>query len=206
MARAELSSARVYDPVLRLLHWVNALLIAALLISGLLSWFGEPGKDTAWLHEWHGWLGAALMVGFSARIAWGLTGPQHARFSDMWQPKAWCKALGKGEFFSLPDRFGHHPVASLAYLALYGLVAELTVTGLMLLAIKQGQGPLSLWLGWHAAYQGTPFSLHELAAWIVLGFVSMHLMALIFHPLLHRVPIAQAMVTGVQYLPNKSKE
>ncbi len=206
MARVVLESARVYDPVLRVLHWVNALLIMALLASGLVTWFGEAGETSAWLHEWHGWLGAALAVAFSARIAWGLAGPGHARFADMWQPAAWLASAKNGRLFSTPERFGHHPTASLAYLGLYTLLAGLIMTGLVLLAIKQGQGPLSHWLGWHVDYQSLPSLLHEVAAWTVLGFVVLHLAALILHPLLHRVPVAQAMLTGVQYLPQKGQE
>lgn len=206
MARAELTSARVYDPVLRLLHWVNALLISTLLISGLVTLYSEAGGTTAWLHDWHGWLGAALAVSFSARFAWGLSGPEHARIAGMWQPSAWLESVKGGNLFSTPARFGHHPVASLAYLGLYTLMAGLIMTGLMLLAIKQGQGPLSHWLGWHVDYQHLPSLLHEAAAWTVLGFVGLHLSALVLHPLLHHVPVAQAMFTGVQYLPRKGQE
>ena len=206
MTRVELKSARVYDPVLRLLHWVNALLIVALLISGLLAMYAEPGEITAWLHEWHGWLGAALVVSLSARIAWGLAGPGHARFADMWQPEAWRNSFRTGHPFTPPVRFGHHPTASLVYLALYSLLVGLASTGLMLLAMKQGHGPLTHWLGWDLACQIVPVSLHEIAAWLVLGFISLHLGALVLHPLRHHVPVAQAMFTGVQYLRKKAQE
>lgn len=206
MARVELKSAHVYDPVLRSLHWVNAALVIALLLSGLVAWNADPGAMTAWLHDWHGWLGAALAVSFSARIAWGVAGPDHARFADMWQPEAWRRTLGRGRLFAPPEHFGHHPVASLAYLGLYALLAGLILSGLVLLAIMQGQGPLSHWLGLHRAYQAIPLALHEIAAWAVLGFVGMHLTALILHPLRHRVPVAQAMITGVQYLRDKVQE
>lgn len=206
MARAEFISARVYDPVLRGLHWVNALLITALLASGFVTMYREAGETAAWLHAWHGWLGTMLVVSFSARIAWGLSGPEHARFTDMWQPAAWLASLKSGQLFMTPTRYGHHPVASLAYLSLYALMAGLIVTGLVLLAIKQGQGPLSQWLGWHVDYQRLPTLLHEIAAWTVLALVSLHLAALVLHPLLHHVPVAQAMLTGVQYLPKKIQE
>jgi cytochrome b561 len=73
-----------------------------------------------------------------------------------------------------------------------------------LLAIKQGQGPLSHWLGWHMDYQNMPTWLHEVAAWAVLGFVGMHMAALLLHPLLHGMPVAQAMLTGVQYLSQRA--
>ena len=204
MALVERTSARVYDPVLRLLHWVNAFLIALLLVSGLVAFFSEPGETSAWLHEWHGLLGAALLTSLLGRVAWGLYGPAHALFTEMWQPGAWRKAFASRSLFEAPASFGHHPVASLAYLVAYVLLAGLSLSGLMLLAVKQGLGPFSQWLAWDAAWLDALEPLHEVSAWCVLGFVGLHLAALVLHPLLHRVPVAQAMFTGIQYLPRKN--
>ena len=201
--RAQLTSARVYDPVLRLLHWVNAVLISLLLTSGLIAIFIEAGKVSAWLHEWHGVLGMALIAILAARLTWGLTGPQHARLADMWQPDAWRALHDMKQAFSAPVRFGHHAVASLVYFVLYGLLAVLAVTGLILLATNQDMGPLSSWLGWHASIKALPDAIHTYTAWAVLAFVCIHLAALVLHPLLHRLPVAQAMITGVQYLPKR---
>lgn len=205
MTRAQLTSARVYDPVLRLLHWVNAVLISLLLASGLAAMFIDPGRVSAWLHDWHGVLGTALIATLAARLAWGLTGPRHARLADMWQPAAWRSMPGMKQAFSTPVRFGHHAVASLAYLVLYGVLAVLSLTGLILLATNQGMGPLESWLAWHASIKPLPDSTHTYAAWTVLAFVGVHLAALVLHPLLHRLPVAQAMITGVQYLPGKDQ-
>jgi Ni,Fe-hydrogenase I cytochrome b subunit len=205
MARAELTSARIYDPVLRLLHGVNALLVFLLLISGLVTLFSEPGALSARLHVWHGWLGAALVVGLLGRLAWGLSGPMHARLAEMWQPRAWREAAASRHFFQNPVAYGHHPVASLAYLAAYGLMAGLALSGLMLLAIKEGLGPFKGWLAWHAAWLDPLAPLHEIGAWTMLGFVCLHFAALILHPLLHHVPVAQSMLSGIQYLPKQGQ-
>jgi len=198
--------ARVYDPVLRLLHWVNALSITVLLASGLAALCLEHGQPRAWLHQWHGLFGATLITGLAARITWGLTGPQHARLMDLWQPASWRAMLESRRLFSAPERFGHHPAASLAYLIAYTLAGVLAATGLMLLAIEQGVGPFGAWLAWDAALRATPDLIHVAAAWAILGFVCLHLAALILHPLLHRVPVAQAMLTGIQYLPVKDDQ
>lgn len=197
--------ARVYDPVLRLLHWINAALISLLLASGLAAMFVAPGPTSAWLHEWHGMLGTALIAALAARLSWGLSGPRHARLSDMWQPASWRAMLREKQAFPMPSQFGHHPAASLAYLSLYGLLSVLAVTGLVLLATEQGMGPLGAWLGWHASIKFLPDAMHTYAAWAVLAFVVVHLAALVLHPLLHRLPVAQAMINGIQYLPAKDQ-
>lgn len=194
-------SARVYDPVLRVLHWVNALLIVLLLASGLVAWGAEPGAASAWLHARHGVLGGVLLVGLSARLAWAFVGTPHALLIDLWQPGAWKQVFAQRRLFTPPTRFGHHASASLAYLLLYALLLMLGISGLILLATEQGAGPLSQWLAWHVAIGHWPGALHTWLAWMVLAFVLIHLGALALHPRLHKVPVAQAMLTGVQYLP-----
>lgn len=198
-------SARIYDPVLRILHWVNAALISLLLASGLTAMFTEAGHYSAWLHDWHGVLGTTLLVSLAARVSWGLTGSRHARITDLWHPESWLLMWRSRKFFTAPARFGHHPTASLAYLALYVLLAMLALSGLVLLATQQGTGPLSHWLAWHVSINHFPNTLHTVAAWLVLVFVCLHFAALVLHPLRHKLPVAQAMISGIQYLPEENR-
>lgn len=202
---ASLSGHRVYDPVLRLLHWVNAVLIVLLLLSGIIAQWVEPGALSGWLHRQHGVLGAALVLGLVGRLVWGLVGTPHARLSDLWHPAVWLDAWRARRFFSAPQRPGHHPAASLAYVLLYGLSLVLAVSGLLLLAVAQGIGPFASWLGWHVAYAGVLTLPHQAAAYAVLAFVVLHLAALWLHGHFHRIPVAQSMITGVQYLPPQTE-
>lgn len=203
MLRAEPVAHRVYDPVLRLLHGVNALLITLLGLGGVAADTLSPGPVTAWLHATHGLLGAALVVGLLGRLVWGWVGPAHARWRDLWHPGHWRAGLAKGRFFTRPERLGHHPTASLAYLLVYGLLAALAASGLVLLATTQGLGPLATQLAWDARLTDLLRDPHRWAGWAVLGFVFVHLSALVLHARLHRTPVAQSMWTGVQYLESK---
>lgn len=202
---AGLSGHRVYDPVLRLLHWFNAVLIVLLLLSGVIAQWVEPGARSGWLHQQHGWLGAALIVGLVGRLVWGLVGTPHARLSDFWHPTAWREIWRTRRLFSAPQRPGHHPAASLAYLLLYGLLLGLAISGLLLLAITHGNGPFAPWLGWHAAYAALLTLPHQIAGYAVLAFVALHLAALWLHGHFHRIPVAQSMITGTQYLPTQTE-
>lgn len=199
-----LRSAPVYDPALRLLHWSNALLVIFLLASGLAAQVMEFGETAAGLRHWHGIVGNALVVGLLGRLVWGWVGPEHARWRSMWQPQCWREILRTRRPFIEPTRFGHHPVASLAYLAAYGLMALLVASGLALLAIKQGHGPLSPWLEWQLALKAPTLLLHQLAAYGLLTFVAAHLTALVLHHRYHRLPVAQSMITGIQSLPERT--
>lgn len=146
---------KVYDPVLRLIHLWNGLAILFLMTTIWLSELFEKGvgEDTLW--QLHIYLGYALLVGIVARLAWGFVGPHHARFSDMWHPAAWWNAIRHRDFQVKP-RFGHHALASAAYLLVYGLLIVMAVTGLGLAAIEHSMGPFNAWFGdvaWLEGYQ-----------------------------------------------------
>lgn len=196
-----LARERVYDPVLRLIHLWNGLLITVLLAGGQVI----PLLDFDWpaipLWHLHRWLGYGLVLGLGARLIWGLTGPGHARWRAMWWPAAWLRALRQRRFFTAPERFGHHPLASGAYLAAYLLLFVLAGTGLVLAAIDQDTGPLYPWLAYAVEWKAPVRLVHELAQYGVALFLLAHLAALILHESRHGVPVAQAMVSGYQYLP-----
>lgn len=199
-----LRSAPVFDPALRMLHWSNALLVILLLASGLVAQALQFGGLAADLRHWHAVVGNVFIVGLLGRMLWGWIGPGHARWRAMWQPDEWKAALRRRRFFFEPTRFGHHPVASLAFLMAYTLMAALVVSGLMLLAIKQGHGPLNPWLAWHVACKHGALWVHQLAAYGLLAYVMAHLSALILHHRVHRLPVAQSMISGIQTLPGES--
>ena len=193
---------RVFDPLLRLLHWVIALAIVALIAtSQLADWFEHgPYEKTLW--NLHILIGYTLTAGLLTRLLWGVVGPLSARWRDLWHPAVWKDSLGK---LRLPakHRAGHDPIASLAYLFAYGVMALMVVTGLGLAASEFQTGPLAGWLGnmpWLEDVLGEP---HEVGFSLMLGFIGLHLAALVFHQW-RGERVAQSMVTGKQYLDAES--
>jgi cytochrome b len=189
---------KVYDPVLRLIHLWNALSILFLMAT---IWFSElfekgVGEDTLW--QLHIYIGYALIVGIVARLAWSIVGPRHARFSDMWHPAAWWSAVRHFNFQSKP-RFGHDTLASGVYLLLYVLLAVMAVTGLGLAAIEHSMGPFNAWFGDMAWLEDVFEEPHELIYYLLMGFVVIHIAALLWHEHKDKTPLAQAMVTGYKY-------
>jgi len=195
---------KVYDPVLRLIHAWNGLVILFLMATVWLSELFEKGvgEDTLW--QVHIYLGYALVLGIVARLAWGIAGPQHARFSDMWHPAAWWNAVRHFNLQATP-RFGHNQLASGIYLLVYTLLAVMAVTGLGLAAIEHSMGPFNSWFGdmvWLKELFEEP---HEVIYSILMGFVVVHIAALIWHERKDRAPLAQAMVSGYQYQTNPTQ-
>lgn len=193
---------RVFDPLLRILHWTLALSIVALVATSQLAEAFEHGpyEDALWnLHILSGYV---LAAGLLTRLLWGLVGPTSARWRDLWHPAVWKASLAK---LRLPQghRAGHDPIASLAYLFAYGLIALMVVTGLGLAASEFQAGPLAGWLGDAAWLEDVLEDPHEVGFALLLGFIGLHLAALVYHQL-RGEKVAQSMVTGKQYLDAES--
>lgn len=192
---------KVYDLPLRLIHAWNALVILLLLATGWLSDFFEAGAPAAGLWNVHILAGYGLVAGLAARLTWGLVGPRHARFADLWHPRAWLAALRTRRLPHAP-RFGHDPLASLVYLAVYIVLLGMAGTGLALAAVEHDMGPLAAWLGDSVWLKELFEEPHELGYGLLAGFVGLHLLALALHERFGRRPVAQAMVSGYQYRPS----
>jgi len=189
---------KVYDPVLRIIHAWNGLSILFLLSTVWLSELFEkgPGEETLW--TLHIYLGYALVTGIVARLIWGVAGPKHARFSDMWHPAAWLQTLRTRKLHGAP-RFGHHRLASGAYLVVYLLLTTMAMTGLGLAAIEHSMGPLNIWIGDMPWLEDIFEEPHEFIYNLIIAFVIVHIAALIWHENKDQTPLAQSMVTGYQY-------
>lgn len=197
MSNASIQVRRVYDPLLRALHWIIALSIVALIVSSQLA---EPFEDGPWetaIWNLHILAGYGLTIALATRLLWGLVGPASARWQDLWHPATWMDSL---KTLRLPSahRVGHDPIASLAYLFAYAVMALMVVTGLGLAAGEFNTGPLAAWLGNAGWVEDAMEDPHEFGFALMLGFVGLHMAALVFHQL-RGERVAQSMLTGKQY-------
>ena len=202
MSHSKHESRRVYDPLLRLLHAAIALSVLALITtSQLADWFEHgPYEDTLWnLHILSGYVLATSLL---TRLLWGMVGPDSARWRDLWHPTAWKDSL-KNLRLPSAHRVGHDPIASLAYLFAYGVMALMVVTGLGLAASEFQAGPLAGWLGNMSWLEDVLEDPHEAGFVLMLGFIGLHMAALVFHQL-RGERVAQSMLTGKQYIETES--
>ena len=161
----------VWDAPLRVFHW---LLVVA--FGG--AWLTAESEQWRLMHVAFGY----TMLGLVAfRVAWGLAGTRHARFSSFVRPPAtafrYLLSVAKGR----PEHYvGHNPAGAVAIVA---MLAMTVVTGAT---------------GW-AAYTGNGESFgdfHEGAANIMLALVAVHVAAVLVSSVVHRENLAGAMVTG----------
>jgi len=204
MQSTSLEKRDIYDPVLRLIHAVNALAIVLLMATGYGAELVEQGADEAFVWDLHMYFGYALIVGLAARLAWGLVGPDYARFSDMWHPASWFKALSEKRVW-VSQRFGHDELASAVYLVVYALLLVASTTGLALAAIEHDRGPLARWLFDSVWWQDFFEEPHELVSITLVTFVAVHFAALLKHQIVDGDPLARSMITGEQFRPTQQR-
>ena len=163
---------RVWDPLVRILHW-------SLVACVTLGW-----TTTVWLIGWHqpvGWLALAIVV---VRIAWGWSGPRHARFADFVRGPAttWRyarRALAARE----PRHLGHNPLGGWMVLTLFAWIVAIALTG---------------WLYTTDRFWGdeTVERVHEWLACSLLGLVAVHVIGVVVASRRHRENLVRAMLDG----------
>jgi cytochrome b len=168
---------RVWDPYVRVLHWLLA-------IAVLLAWLTREGWGL-----WHDWLGYAALALAAARLPWGWFGPKHARFEDfLYAPHhtlAYARSFLKA---AAPRYLGHNPLGGWMIVALLAGVAATSVTG---------------WLYTTETYWGIEWvaTLHEWCANALLALVALHVAGIAAASLRHRENLVAAMIHGRKRTP-----
>lgn len=169
---------KVWDPLVRLLHWTMALGVIANL---------SVLRENENLHNITGYM---VLGALSLRIIWGFVGCRHARFADFVpRPKTLLGYLKAMLARREPRYVGHNPAGSVMIIGLLALLATLGVTGWM----------MSLDRFWGVAWVE---GLHETAANIVMVAAILHVLAAIFESVRHRENLPWSMITGYKRAPS----
>ena len=166
------ASARVWDPLVRVLHWGLVASIAATWIAG-----------EAWLrtHEIAGYVALGIVA---VRIVWGIAGSAHARFGDFVTRPAtvWRYAIDVVRSREL-RHLGHNPLGGWMVLA---LLASVVVTG------------FSGWLYTTDRFWGLAWVdlMHRASAWTMVGLIVLHVAGVIFTSWRHRENLIASMLSG----------
>ena len=164
-----MSTVRVYDLPTRVFHWSFAGLFAtAYAIANLVD-------DDSARFAWHMLAGLLMGVAVLLRVAWGVVGTRHARWSDLSLDPRQLAAYLKGVVAGGGRRWaGHNPASSWAALAMVGMALGMAGSGL---AMAAGVAPE--WVE----------EAHELVANTFLAVA-------LLHALRHRDGLPASMVTG----------
>ncbi|MDD5035185.1 MAG: Ni/Fe-hydrogenase, b-type cytochrome subunit [Methylococcaceae bacterium] len=207
----------VYEKPVRLWHWINALALVILAVSGYL--IAAPPVITDGEASDHFLLGSIRFVHFSAgyilaigllgRIYWALVGNRYARqlFApevhrrDWWQG-VWHEILWY--LFLVPEprkHIGHNPLAGMAMFLFFVLGSLfMIVTGFALYGEGLGQGSWAeRGFGWVIPLFGQSqdvHSWHHLGMWYLLLFVLIHVYIVVREQLISRQSMTTTMIDG----------
>lgn len=214
---SSIKSVYVYEAPVRVWHWVNALAITVLAITGyfigspLPTMPGEASDHfvMGYIRFAHFAAGYLLAVGLLGRIYWAVVGNHHAReifWVPIFQRAYWHELLGMLKWYAFlaerPGRFvGHNPLARFAMV--FGfllLVLFMIVTGFAL----YGEGAqMGSWqerlFGWVIPLMGQSQDVHtwhHLGLWGLVIFVILHVYAAIREDIMGRSSVVSTMISG----------
>lgn len=218
-----IQSVYVYEAPVRVWHWVNALAITVLALSGYF--IGQPlptmpGEASdhfvmGYIRFAHFAAGYVLAVGLLGRAYWALVGNHHAR-ELFWVPlfsrAYWREVLTmlKWYLFLIPrpgQYVGHNPMARLAmFTGFMGISLFMVVTGFAL----YGEGAqMGSWqermFGWVIPLMGQSQDVHtwhRLGMWAMLMFIILHIYAAIREDIMGRQSIVSTMISGYRTFKN----
>ena len=165
-------TTRVWDPLLRVLHW-------SLVAAVALGW-----ATTAWSTTFHEAVGYAGLVIVVLRVVWGFVGTRHARFAAFVRgPRATFTYAARIMRGDAPRHLGHNPLGAWMAIVLLACVPALALTG-WLYRTERFWG--EVWLD----------ALHQAIAWTMLALVVLHVAGAIATGWNHRENLVRAMFTG----------
>jgi Ni/Fe-hydrogenase 1 B-type cytochrome subunit len=208
----------VYEAPLRLWHWVTALAITVLAVTGYLIGTpppSVPGEASSYfvmgyIRFAHFTAGYVLGIGFLGRIYWTFAGNAQAR--QLFLPRVFSGAFWKGVLYEIRwylflekkplQHLGHNPLAGLAMFLIFVLgTLFMIVTGFALYGEGTGEGSWahSCFTAWVIPLFGQSQDVHtwhHLGMWYVLLFVMIHIYLAVREDIMGRQSIISSMVSG----------
>lgn len=212
------SAVYVYEGPIRFWHWINALAILTLALTGyfigspLPTMPGEASEHflMGYIRFAHFAAGYILIAGFLLRIYWSFAGNEHAKqiFMPPLHSGKWWSELGheiKWYMFAAPEPkkyVGHNPLATLFMhvMFVWGAIFMI-ITGLALYG--EGEGAASwqhhFFTSWVIPLFGNSqwvHTYHHLGMWVILIFVLLHIYAAIREDIMSRQSMLSTMISG----------
>jgi len=204
----------VWEFPIRLTHWVNAVAIAVLFVTGLFiatPFIGPPPGEAfnnflmGRMREFHFIFGFALIISVFIRAYWFFAGNNYARsgFPMFWK-LSWYKAvIGQVIEYMHLDRgyvnIGHNSLAGVSYAAFFAMCGFEGITGMALYSESNRGGFWDRVLGWVTPLLGGSFRVHmwhHLVAWLIIVFVVFHLYIALYDAYLYKNRLIRSIIFG----------
>ncbi len=193
-APANTTSVRVWDPIVRVGHW---LLVAGFFTNYIME------DEVMSLHVWIGYSVVAIVL---LRVLWGFVGSERARFSDFVRSPAAVAYYLRNLFTGrIKHYLGHNPAGGIMIILLLACMGALAFSGIVLYALEENAGPLAGWVveagegGARALWTADEHfweETHEVLVNVMLGLVIIHVLGVVITSRLHKENLVRAMITG----------
>jgi cytochrome b len=161
----------VWDPFVRIFHWV---------LAGSVALACIPDTPRI-LHESAGYVALALVA---VRLVWGLIGPTYARFSNFVKgPRTVIAYLDDLMRFRARRQLGHNPAGGAMIIAMLVVIAVVCVSGWL------SETDLFFGIWWMEA-------IHSIAANVLIVLVVCHIVGVFATSWLYKENLPRAMITG----------
>jgi cytochrome b len=176
----------VWDAPTRIFHWSLVILVALSFTTGMM------GGVMMLYHERSG---VAILVLIGFRLIWGFIGGAHARFVGFVQGPRAVAAYMSGLFRSDSKPYlGHNPLGGWSILAMLGALSLQVGTGLFSNDDILTEGPLFRWVSKETSDLLT--QVHLVNQNIVIGLISIHIVAVGFYLIKKHENLVLPMITG----------
>jgi cytochrome b len=182
---------KVWDLPTRLFHWLLALMVVALFITGSMG-----GN----LIERHMQLGYAVLVLLLFRVIWGVMGGYWSRFASFFPTPSRLTAYLKGETHLPQTHIGHNPLGAFSVFALLLILLVQVGTGLISDDEIAFTGPLVHWVSSATTTLATNYHKNY-GKFIIISLVFAHVVAIVFYALIKEKNLIPAMLHGYQDAP-----
>ena len=208
----------VYEAPIRIWHWVNALAITVLCVTGYF--IGSPLPTVAgeasdhflmgYIRFAHFAAGYILAIGFLFRIYWAFVGNEHARqlfLPPLLNRHWWSGVLHEAKWYAFltkePLKYvGHNPLALLFmhFMLVWGTVFMI-FTGFALYGEGTGMGSwqyqwFSSWIIPLFGQSQDVHTWHHLIMWVIICFIIMHVYVAIREDIMSRQSMVSTMISG----------
>ncbi len=183
---------RVWDPLVRLLHWSLVLTFTVAYLTG---------DDES---RWHEWFGYAVLAIVGLRTVWGFVGTRYARFSEFVYPLRTVRAYALDILRGRARRYiGHNPLGGMMIVVLLVSLTLSSITGWLALEPEHTAGTAAVSVAMangdgNGHKGGNEFleEVHEFFANLTLLLVFLHIGGVVLSSVLHRENLVRAMITG----------
>ena len=213
----DLKSIYVYEAPVRLWHWVMALAMIVLAVTGLLIAYPPPSVNgEASAHFLFGYIrfahfaaGYTLAISWLLRVYWAFVGNDYSRqlfLVPIWSKPWWREFLNDiHRYLFLKDKplryAGHNPLAQFAMFYMLVLTTMFMIaSGFAMYSEGAGKGS---WadrvFGWVIPLFGqsqTVHTWHHLGMWVIVTFFIVHLYMVIRQDITTKETVVSAMING----------